>query len=820
MTFTPNTISEMNQRIRAIDWEKTSFGAEVGWPQELRMALSLCLNTTLPTAIYWGDDLRLLYNDAWAPIAGEKHPWALGRPGREVWADIWHVIEPQFLAVLQTGKGFSVADQMLPMQRGGRIQQTHWDYSFAPIFGQNGQVLGIFNQGNETTARLSAERALRASEERLEYALGASDTVGTWDWDVPNDRVIADARFAKLYGVPREKAAVGAPIADFFNAIHPDDLSYVEKAIATALKDGSLFSQEYRLVQAKGAHRWVIAEGRPTLAPDGTPLRFPGISFDITDRKNAEAALRDSEERFRAITNSIDQMLWSTTSDGYHDYYNQRWYDFTGVPSGSTDGEGWAGMFHPEDQDRAWSVWRHSLETGAPYHIEYRLRHRSGKYRWVLGRAQPVRNEDGAITRWFGSCTDIQDIVDAREVLARSREELEKEVQERTARLMDAEAQLRQAQKMEAVGQLTGGVAHDFNNMLAVILGAMNLLERRLARGETDLGRYIEAAKDGANRAAALTQRLLAFSRRQPLQPEIIEPNRMVAGMSDLLTRALGEQIQVETVLAAGLWRINADVSQLENAILNLAVNGRDAMPNGGRLTVETANAFISDDYAREHSMSPGQYVMIAVTDTGTGMSGDTLAKAFDPFFTTKEVGKGSGLGLSQVFGFVRQSGGHVKIYSELGLGTTVKLYLPRHYGEAEAKEASPKSGELARGMQGELILVVEDDARVRHFSTEALRELGYAVAEAPSGAAALALLESGLKPALLFTDVVMPEMTGRELATIAATKVADLRVLYTTGYTRNAVVHNGILDAGTHLLQKPFSLEQLAEKVRRVIDG
>ena len=820
MTFTPNTLSEMNQRIRAIDWEKTSFGAEAGWPQELRMALSLCLNTTLPTALYWGEDLRLLYNDAWAPIAGEKHPWALGRPAREVWADIWHVIEPQLLAVLQTGQGFSVADQMLPMQRGGRIQQTHWDYSFAPIFGQSGEVLGIFNQGNETTARLSAERALRASEERLEYALGASDTVGTWDWDVPNDRVIADTRFAKLYAVPREKAAAGAPIADFFNAIHPEDLSYVERAITAALKDGSIFSQEYRLVQADGTHRWVIAEGRPTLAPDGTPLRFPGISFDITDRKNAEAALRDSEERFRAITNSIDQMIWSTTPDGDHDYYNQRWYDFTGVPPGSTDGEGWAGMFHPEDQDRAWSVWRHSLETGEPYHIEYRLRHRSGKYRWVLGRAQPVRNAHGAITRWFGSCTDIQDIVDAREVLARSREELEREVQERTARLLEAEAQLRQAQKMEAVGQLTGGVAHDFNNMLAVILGAMNLLERRLARGETDLGRYIEAAKDGANRAAALTQRLLAFSRRQPLQPEIIEPNRMVAGMSDLLARALGEQVQVETVLAAGLWRINADVSQLENAILNLAVNGRDAMPNGGRLTVETANTFVSEEYADEHSMSPGQYVMIAVTDTGTGMSSDTLAKAFDPFFTTKEVGKGSGLGLSQVFGFVRQSGGHVKIYSEPGHGTTVKLYLPRHYGEAEASGISSECPEPARGARGELVLVVEDDERVRNFSVEALRELGYTVAEADSGAAALALLGAGLKPALVFTDIVMPEMTGRELATLATKKLGELKVLYTTGYTRNAVVHNGILDAGTHLLQKPFSLEQLAEKVRRVLDG
>ncbi|WP_198935169.1 hybrid sensor histidine kinase/response regulator [Pararhizobium arenae] len=784
------------------------------------MALNLCLNTSLPTAIYWGNDLRLLYNDAWAPIAGEKHPWALGRPAREVWADIWHVIEPQLSAVMATGEGFSVTDQVLPMKRGGRVQQTHWDYSFAPIFDANDRVLGIFNQGNETTARLSAERALRASEERLEFALGASNTVGTWDWDVPNDKIIADARFANLYGVSREKAAAGAPIAEFFAGLHPDDLPAVRDAIETAMRTGNTFSQEYRLLRPDGSIRWVMAEGRPTLAPDGTVLRFPGVSFDITERKQAEAALRDSEERFRAITNSIDQMLWSTLPDGHHDYYNQRWYDFTGVPVGSTDGEGWNGMFHPDDQERAWAVWRHCLATGEPYHIEYRLRHRSGVYRWVLGRAQAVRDTEGNITRWFGSCTDIQDIVDAREVLARSREDLEKAVEERTAKLMEAEAQLRQAQKMEAVGQLTGGVAHDFNNMLAVIISALNLLERRLARGETDFSRYIEAAKDGANRAAALTQRLLAFSRRQPLQPEVIEPNRMVTGMTELLSRALGEQVQIETVMAAGVWRINADASQLENAILNLAVNGRDAMPQGGKITVETANMFISEEYGKEHSMAVGQYVMIAVTDTGTGMTADTLSRAFDPFFTTKEVGKGSGLGLSQVFGFVRQSGGHVKIYSELGHGTSVKIYLPRHYGTGEIKGARPLSNEPARGTRDELILVVEDDARVRHFSTESLRELGYAVAEAASGPAALALLDAGLKPTLLFTDVVMPGMSGRELADLAASKIANLKILYTTGYTRNAVVHNGILDPGTHLLQKPFSLDQLAEKIRQVIDG
>ncbi len=810
---------EMAERIRMFDWRGSNLDPIADWPLELQTTLALCLSTDLPTAIYWGKDFRLLYNDAWAPIAGEKHPWALGRPASEVWSDIWHIIEPQLNSVIERRKGFRVADQMLPMLRGGRVQNTHWDYSFAPIFAAGGRVVGIFNQGTETTARLSAERALRASEERLEYALGASETVGTWDWDIPNDRLVADARFARIYGVEREVAAGGAPIAQYFTLVHPDDLARLKATIAEALETGAPFSQEYRLINRDGSIRWVSAQGRVTRAPDATPLRFPGVSFDVTDRRVAENALRESEERFRAITNSIDQMIWSTRPDGHHDYYNQRWYDFTGVPPGSTDGEAWNGMFHPEDQDRAWTTWLHCLSTGDTYHIEYRLRHRSGDYRWVLGRAQPVRNEAGEITRWFGTCTDIQEIVDAREVLAKSREELTREIEERTAKLVEAQDQLRQAQKMEAVGQLTGGIAHDFNNMLAVIIGSVNLLEKRLARGETDLARFIEAAKDGANRAASLTQRLLAFSRRQPLQPEVIDANRMIAGMSELLTRTLGELVSVETVLATGLWKVHADNSQLENAILNLAVNGRDAMPVGGKLTVETANSYLSEEYAYDNAVAAGQYVMIAVSDTGTGMTPEVMAKAFDPFFTTKDVGKGSGLGLSQIFGFVRQSNGHVKIYSEEGVGSSVRIYLPRYDGEIGPKDNHVVLVSSGRGSLSETILVVEDDQRVRAFSTEALRELGYTVVEAGSGAQALALVNAGLKPDLLFTDIVMPGMTGRELADAVKGLFPTLKVLYTTGYTRNAVVHNGVLGKETQLLQKPFSLDQLGEKVRRVLD-
>jgi signal transduction histidine kinase/CheY-like chemotaxis protein len=383
----------------------------------------------------------------------------------------------------------------------------------------------------------------------------------------------------------------------------------------------------------------------------------------------------------------------------------------------------------------------------------------------------------------------------------------------------DAEAQLRQSQKMEAVGQLTGGLAHDFNNMLAVIVGNLNLLERRLARGDTEVGRYVDAALDGAKRAAALTHRLLAFSRQQPLAPVPVDANRMVADMSELLTRSLGEAVRMETVLSAGLWKAHADPSQLENAVLNLCVNARDAMPEGGRLTVETNNAHIDAEYGRENAVEPGQYVLIAVSDTGTGMTPDVVAKAFDPFFTTKGIGKGTGLGLSQVFGFVRQSNGHVKIYSEPGHGTTLKIYLPRFQGPDGAPAEAPAAIAQA-GNRAEIVLVVEDDERMRACSVESLRELGYDVMQAGSGAEALTLVEAGYVFTLLFTDIVMPEMTGRQLADRMLARLPDLKVLYTTGYTRNAIVHNGVLDAGTHLLPKPFGIAQLAEKVRAVLDG
>jgi CheY-like chemotaxis protein len=380
---------------------------------------------------------------------------------------------------------------------------------------------------------------------------------------------------------------------------------------------------------------------------------------------------------------------------------------------------------------------------------------------------------------------------------------------------------------MEVVGQLTGGVAHDFNNLLTIILGGLEGIGRQIpALAESPATSRITRARNialqGVHRAIALTDRLLAFSRQQPLSPTTIDANKLVAATCDLLRRTLGEAVSLETVLAGGLWRTHADPNQLENALLNLAVNARDAMPNGGKVTVETANCYLDEAYvaALAEPVKRGQYVMVAVADTGVGMDRATLERVFEPFFTTKDVGKGTGLGLSQVYGFVRQSDGHVRVYSELGEGTTVKIYLPRYFGEEDHSANVERSGDAPRAIGAETILVVEDDDALRACTIEVLGELGYRIIAAPSAVAALALLDREPQIDLLFTDVVMPGgVNGRQLADEAVRRRPGLKVLFTTGYTRNAIVHHGRLDPGVQMIGKPFSFDELGAKVRELLD-
>ena len=405
------------------------------------------------------------------------------------------------------------------------------------------------------------------------------------------------------------------------------------------------------------------------------------------------------------------------------------------------------------------------------------------------------------------------ELQDRAMALAEANRQLQAQIEQREK----AEEALRQSQKMEAIGHLTGGIAHDFNNILQIITGNLDLVTAAV-RDNDRASQRLQNALLAAERAARLTQQLLAFARRQPLQPQVLNAGRRMSEVADLLRRTLRGNIEVECVGAGGLWNVQADFAQLENAILNLALNARDAMPEGGKLTIETANVFLDDAYASRHGdVQPGQYVMIAVTDTGCGMSVEQMERAFEPFYTTKPEGQGTGLGLSQVYGFVKQSGGHVKIYSEVGHGTSVKIYLPRvRQSEVQTDRAAP---EQAAAHSGECVLVVEDDAAVRAAAVELLGELGYRVLEAEDGSSALAILDSGVPIDLLFTDVVMPgPVSGREVAQKAAADRPEIAVLFTSGYTENAIIHHGRLDEGVFLLSKPYRKEDLARKIRSVL--
>ena len=668
----------------------------------------------------------------------------------------------------------------------------------------------------DITARKRAEDALALSVERLRLALQAG-RLGDWDLDLVNNTATRSARHDEIFGYDPPRPDWSYDV--FAQHVVEEDRERVALAFTTAFEQRVPWAVECRIRRVDGEIRWIDVRGLPAQNPAGEVVRALGIVADVTERKSFETALAESEARLQGITNSVDQMIWSTQPDGFHDFYNQRWYDYTGVPTGSTDGEAWSGMFHPDDQERAWSVWRHSLATGEPYHIEYRLRHSSGQYRWVLGRAQAVRDEAGRITRWYGTCTDIQEIVEARDVLARSREELERMVEERTAELMAVEDQLRQSQKMEAVGQLTGGLAHDFNNLLIGITGSLELLQRRIAQGRiSEVDRYVKAAQGAARRAASLTHRLLAFSRRQTLDPKPADINRLIREMEELIRRTMGPSIEVEVVGSVGLWITLVDTNQLENALLNLCINARDAMPDGGRLTIETANKWLDERAARDRDLPPGQYLSLCVTDTGTGMTREVIERAFDPFFTTKPIGMGTGLGLSMVYGFARQSDGQVRIDSEVGTGTTMCLYLPCKHG-AEATEETAAPHVAARAEQGQTVLVVDDEQTIRMLVTEVLQELGFATLEASDGASGLAILRSDTRIDLLITDVGLPGgINGRQVADAGRVVRPDLKVLFVTGYAENTVVGNGHFEPGMQILTKPFTIDALADRVKDLV--
>jgi len=548
--------------------------------------------------------------------------------------------------------------------------------------------------------------------------------------------------------------------------------------------------------QGRGETVYFDISYSPVFDDDGSVGGVLCIVSETTARVLSEReALAD---RTRLWTLARDPFLIADTQ-GIWRNASPAWTEILGWSEGELVGRSSEWIEHPDDRDRTRAELER-LQQGEPtWRFENRLRARDGSYRWFSWTTVPEGDLLYCVAR---DITTEREAAEALEI---------------------AEEALRQSHKMETVGQLTGGVAHDFNNLLQIVTGNLDILQRNLPGDQPRLARAAGAAMNGAQRAAVLTQRLLAFSRRQPLVPERVDPDRLIVGMSDLLHRSLGETIEVEIVQAGRVWPVEVDANQLENALLNLAINARDAMPGGGKLTIETANTHLDSHYtARDVEVTPGQYVLISVSDTGNGMDADTLAHAFEPFFTTKEVGRGTGLGLSMVYGFIKQSGGHVRIYSEPDHGTSVKIYLPRFRGTTGTAAPQAPVELVPQGSVHETVLVCEDDENVRAYTVEVLRELGYRVIEAGDGPATLAALDA--EPGridLLFTDVVLPRgMTGAVLAAEAQARRPDMKVLFTTGYARNAIVHHGRLDPGVQLLPKPFTYTDLAAKVRDVLDA
>jgi PAS domain S-box-containing protein len=661
------------------------------------------------------------------------------------------------------------------------------------------------------------EARLRGSEEQLRLAEEASG-VGTFELDLSSDRWEWTPQVNVLFGFDPEGPK--SSFADLKEAIFADDVPKLHAAIETARESG-IYHAEFRVKHSDGSVHWLAGKGRIASDESKQGRWLRGAYYEITDRKVLEARLlalnetlearvaertrelaasitklEETEHRFRLLLEAVtDYAIFMLDPAGNIVNWNASAERIKGYNREEIVGQHFS-LFYTEE-DRQKGLPQAALSTAA----------RTGKYESEGWRVR----KDGS-TFWANAIVNA--IIDPEGKLL-GFAKVTRDLTERRA----AEEQLRQAQKMEAVGQLTGGVAHDFNNLLTVISGNIEALQRRLPRGaEDNLRQLTDAALRGTMRAALLTYRLLAFSRRQPLEPKEISVNTLITSISEMLHRTLGERVLIETVLGGSLWPTFVDSNQLESVLLNLAVNARDAMPDGGRLTIEAANVYLDEQYGAIAEVAPGPYVGIFVSDTGIGMTPEVIAKAFDPFFTTKEVGQGTGLGLSQVHGFIKQSGGHVKIYSEVGAGTTIKIYLPRYFSSGTT-ETQPAARPVPEA-KGETILVVEDEADVRSFTVEMLRELGYRVIEAPDGPSGLRLLDAHRDIKLLFTDVGLPGgINGQQLAEEAQRRKASLKVLFMSGYARNAIVHHGRLDPGVELLLKPFTYQGLAAKIRHVLD-
>jgi PAS domain S-box-containing protein len=807
---------ETGARLRAVDWANNPLGPVEGWPLSLQTAVRIVLSSEFPMMLHWGPELIAFYNDAYAPSLGRKHPGNLGQPAYEWWSEMWDQLTPIFDRVL-SGESFSDENARYSPDHDGAPGDAYFTHCHSPLWDDHGKVAGIFLVVNETTRRVVAERdlrqanaalaqqneALQASKARLAAVVSASSEVlysMSADWT--EMRQLSGGGFLDDTGSANPRW-----LTDY---IPEDEHARVAAAIQEAIQSKAVFSLEHRVRLATGGVGWTQSRAVPLLDPAGEITEWFGTANDVTARRAAEEALRqlnESLEQQVAERTADRNRLWALSKDimlvagfdGTIQATNPAWAETLGWSEDDLIGRSLLDLIHPEDFDQT-AEGVAAITAGQSFRrFENRYRHADGTYRWINWAAGPG---DGLIIAAGRDVTEERATADA---------------------LRKTEEQLRQSQKMEAVGQLTGGLAHDFNNLLTGITGSLELLQARVAQGRVgSLERYISTARSAADRAAAVTHRLLAFSRRQTLDPKPTDMNRLIEDMGDLIRRTVGPAITVEIIGQPRLPPVLIDPSQLENALLNLCINARDAMPDSGKLVIETNHRRLDARVAHDLDVPAGEYLTLCVTDTGTGMTPDVIARAFDPFFTTKSLGEGTGLGLSMIYGFARQSGGQVHIGSKPGQGTTVCLYLPPHAGALmEEMEEAPSADltDAPRAQQGETVLVVDDEPTVRMLVTEVLGELGYTAVEAADGAGGLHILRSSARIDLLVTDVGLPGgMNGQQMAEAGRVLRPGLKVLFITGYADNAVLSHGHLAKDMQVMVKPFSMEVLATRVKAMI--
>ncbi len=701
----------------------------------------------------------------------------------------------------------------------------------------------------EVTSRL---RTQQERERELALALRAGG-FGTWSFELASRTLTASEECKALFGRRPDRPFT---YEDRIAAIHPDDRERAIEGMERGGDRGRDRREDYRIFCPDGSMRWISTRGQPFYDAEGRLVRVAGVSMDVTNAKRAEMkreALVRLNDHLRDLNDAADisylaaAILGETLGVSRAGYGLVNRTDETIIIERDWNAPGvttLAGTLLFRD----YGSYIEDLKRGDTVIVEdSRLDPRTASTSAVLEAISarsfinmPLTEQGGLVALLYlnhkgARHWSTEDLDFVREVAVRTRDaterrraereladlaaSLEQQVVQRTAELMSAEDALRQSQKMEAVGQLTGGIAHDFNNLLTGISGSLEMIQLRLAQGrEADVDRYVDAAQGAARRAAALTHRLLAFSRRQTLDPRPTDTNTLVTGMEELIQRTVGPSVVVETSLAPNLGSTLVDPSQLENALLNLCINARDAMPDGGRIMIETRDRNVDARAGRERDIEPGPYVCLSVSDTGTGMMPDTIAKAFEPFFTTKPIGSGTGLGLSMIYGFARQSGGQVRIHSSVGAGTTVVIYLPRSE-QTPTEEGLPASlSDAPRAVGGETVLVVDDEATVRMLVTETLVDLGYAALEASDGPSALSMMTPERHIDLLVTDVGLPGMNGRQLADALRSSRPDLKVLFITGYAESAVLNHGHLEPGMHVITKPFAMETLASRIKELI--